>query len=374
MIEHAKRILLVVTTALMVPLVLFGVAAPAQAAPSGVFSVFADCPLVAFRALGVPPGHSLCGFHQISSGELVIGSMDVPISQTIILQGGFIYTGNPENEREFFGYPPENGETMSKTEQSVPGGLSGLVDCEEINGDGYRERFERYACRAPSFDGRTNGVTATLENMATVENPTIYDERAVGEESGTGVRLPIRVHLKNPLLGNSCYIGSEADPIELELTTGTTSPLPPNKPIVGATGTPKTLRESGPGMLLRMLQVTGNSLVDNTFSVPTAEGCGESFSSIIDPLLDGKLKLPSPDGYNTAILTGTVYVASVEEVEINEKDQTEAEAKKQQEEAEAKKKQEEAEAKRKQEEAERRHWGHWPHWRYWQAPRSHHQR
>ena len=102
-----------------------------------------------------------------------------------------------------------------------------------------------------------------------------------------------------------------------------------------------------------MLRTTGNSLVDNTFSAPAAEGCGESFSSIIDPLLDGKLKLPSPDGYNTAILNGTVYVASVEEVEANEKLQ---------EETEAKKKQEEAEARKKQEEAEGRHRGHWPHW------------
>ena len=128
---------------------------------------------------------------------------------------------------------------MSKTEQNVPGGLSGLVDCEEIKGDGYRERFERYACRALSFYGRTSGVTATLENVATVENPTIYNERATAVRNWEpAVRLPIRVHLKNPLLGNSCYIGSESNPIELELTTGTTSPLPPNKPIEGETGEP----------------------------------------------------------------------------------------------------------------------------------------
>ncbi len=331
MFKHAKRMICVAAMALIVPLASLGEASSAMAAPGGVFSVFADCPLVAFRALGVPPGRSLCGYHQMMSGELVLGSMDVPIDRTITLQGGFIPT-TPTTEVEFFGYPPENGEIMSKTEQNVPGGLSGLLDCEEIKGNGYRERFERYACRALSFYGGTSGVTATLENVATVENPTIYNEHATAVRMGTSVRLPIRVHLKNPLLGNSCYIGSESNPIELELTTGTTSPLPPNKPIEGEIGSNETLEENG----LLMLRTPDNSLADNTFSVPAAEGCGESFSSIIDPLLDSKLKLPSPDGYNTAILTGTAYIASVEEVEANERIQEEAEAKKKQEEAEAK--------------------------------------
>ena len=369
MTDYVKRIMLMVAMALVVPLGSLGGASSAQATPGGVFAVFADCPLAAIRALGVPPGRALCGFHQITSGELVIGGMDVPIDRTITLQGGFIPT-NPETEIEFFGYPPENGESLSKTELNVPGGLPGLIDCREIQGMGFWEKFERGECVVLSFYGRTAGVTATIEAVAGTAHPLVYNERSLAHEEGTALILPIRVHLKNPLLGSGCYIGSESNPIELDLTTGATSPLPPNKSIHGAEGNTETLEEDG----LLTARDVGNSLVDNTFSAPTAEGCGESLASIIDPILDRKIKLPSEDGYNTAVLTGVGQLASAEEVGTSEKIQAETEAKKKQEEAEAKKKQEEAEAKKKQEEAERRHRRHWPHWRYWQAPRSHHQR
>ena len=117
-----------------------------------------------------------------------------------------------------------------------------------------------------------------------------------------------------------------------------------------------------------MICLLESSVVDNSFSVPVAEGCGEDSSSIIDPILDGKLKLPSEDGHNHR-LHGTEEVATAEAVEVSEKTQEEAEAKKKQEEAEAKKKQEEIEAKKKH------WWGHWPHWQpadsdhsRWQKP------
>ncbi len=358
MTKYAKRITLIVAMVLMVPSASLGVASPALAAPSGIFSIFADCPLAAIRASGALPGHAECAFHQVTSGEVAIGSMKVPINQTITLQGGFVPTGNPANEAEYFDYPAEGGESISKTELEVPGGLPSLIDCREIKGWGFRERVERDRCRAFSFNGRTTGVTATAEIVANAENPSIYNEFALVREEGTAIIFPIRVHLKNQFLGSSCYIGSESSPLQLHLTTGATSPPEGFKSIHGALGETNTLGEDGH----EMISVTGDSLVDNTFSAPGVEGCGESFSPIIDPILDGKLKLPSPAGYNTVILTGTASLTGYQEVEAIEQEQAEAEAKKKQEEAEMKKKQEEAEAKKKQEEAERRHWGHWPHW------------
>jgi len=359
MTKYAKHLVLVVVLTLMAPLASLGTASPALAAPSGIFSVFADCPLVAFRALGLPPDRLECAFHQVTSGEVVIGSMKVPIDQTVTLQGGFVPTGNPENGDEYFDYPAEGGESISKTELEVPGGLTGLIDCREIGGWGLRERVERDTCQALSFNARTAEVTATMEGVANTSNPVIYNERALATEEGTAITFPVRVHLKNPLLGSSCYIGSESSPLQLQLTTGATSPPEGFESIHGARGKLETPEEDGHEFLL----VTGDSLVDNTFSAPVVEGCGEAFSSIIDPILDGKLKLPSGAGHNTAILTGTAYLAGSEEVEAVEQIQAEAEAQKKQEEAETKK-QEEAEAKKKQEEmeAKRKHWwGHWPH-------------
>jgi len=43
----------------------------------------------------------------------------------------------------------------------------------------------------------------------------------------------LEVRLENPFLGNSCYIGSNAHPVVIEFTSGTTSPPAPNKPING---------------------------------------------------------------------------------------------------------------------------------------------
>jgi hypothetical protein len=327
-------------------------AATAVAAPGGIFSIFADCPLAAFRTLGVE-AVALCGFRQVTSGELTIGSIDVPIDQTITFQGGFVWTGNPELKREFFAYPAEGGESLSKTELEVPGGLRSVIDCRAIEGKGVQERLERDECRAFSSYGKAGGVTATIESVAGPEDLSIFNEHAFGSETGTALTLPIRVHLKNPFLGDSCYVGSETNPLQLNLTTGTTSPPAGVASIHGALGNLETQEEGE----LSTLRISGNSLVDNTFTAPGVEGCGETASSILDPIVDSKIGLPSQAGHNAIVLTGTADAAAAETVETNEKLQAETEAKKQQEEAEAKKKREEAEHERRHGRGHHRHRG-----------------
>jgi hypothetical protein len=303
---------LVATLALLVPLTVLGVASTAQATPKGIFSIFSDCPLESFKLLGVPPGAAQCQFGQTTSGEFVIGTSKVPINQTVTLQGGAIPKG--ESEVEYFLIPGANGESLSKTALNVPGGLTGLINCEEIKGFGLFEILERGTCKA-IFENGLTGVTATTEPVANTKNPAIFNEFRLANGVGTAIELPVRVHLKNPLLGEGCYIGSESSPIQLKLTTGKTSPNPPNKSISGSPGTPETLTEKG----WLMLHDANTSLVDNSFSVPVAEGCGGFFSFLIDPILDSKLKLPSANGNNTAILNGSLNAATAEAVEASEK-------------------------------------------------------
>jgi hypothetical protein len=308
--RYVKRLTLILTASAI--LASLGVASPALATPKGIFAKFADCPLATFKALGVPPGVAQCQFVETTGGEVAIGSTKVPINQTITLQGGAI--PNTPSEIEYFLIPGADGATFSKTELNVPGGLLDFVNCEEITGSGIFEKLERAACKA-IFENKTTGVTATTESVANTKNPAILNEFNLNEEVGTAIHLPVRVHLKNPLLGNSCYIGSEAHPINLELTTGKTSPKPPNTSIHGKLGIAETLEEKG----VLALRIKNNSLVDNSFSAPVAEGCGEFFSFIIDPIVDSKLKLPSEDGHNTAILNGTLNAATAEAVEASEK-------------------------------------------------------
>jgi len=309
--RSAKRLLLIATASAL--LASLGVASSAMATPKGIFKIFSDCPLSTFKALGVSPGEAKCSFNETLSGEVALGSTKVPINQTITLQGGAIPTGNP-NEVEYFLLPGADGATFSKTELNVPGGLLDLVNCEEIKGSGIFEKLERASCKLV-FESGPTAVTATTESVANTKNPAILNEFNLNEEVGTAIHLPVRIHLKNTFLGNSCYIGSEASPINLELTTGKTSPKAPNKSIKGKLGLAETLEEKGQ----LALRIKNNTLVDNNFSVPVAEGCGEFFSFLIDPVVDSKLKLPLAAGNSTAILNGTLNIATAEAVEASEK-------------------------------------------------------
>ena len=323
--RYVTRWPLIAALAVCVATASLGAASPALAAPKGIFARFSNCPLKTFHELGLPPEAALCTFNETTGGELAIGSTKVPINsgvnagKIITLEGGAIPTGNPANEREYFALPGANGQSMSKTELNVPGGLTDLVNCEEIKGSGIWETIERGVCKA-IFENKTTGVTATTEPVANATNPAILNLKALAlQENTAAVTLPVRVHLKNPLLGNSCYIGSEASPLQLHLTTGATSPKLPNKSINGKRGTLETLEETIAGQELEMLRISENSLVDNAFSVPKAEGCGEFFAFLIDPIVDAKLGLPSEDGNNTAILNGALNTANSEEVERSEK-------------------------------------------------------
>lgn len=297
---------LIVVLALMAPLVGFVFASSAAATPKGVFSVFSDCPTENTEV-------GLCLYGLTTSGEFVLGSSKVPINQTITLQGGAVWTGNPENEREYDLIPPKDGKIFSETALNVPGGLAGLINCEEIKGSGLLEIAARALCKEV-FENGVTGVTAQTEPVNTTGNPIVLNLSNLALEEGVAVKLPVRVHLKNPLLGSSCYIGSSAHPVQLNLTTGTTSPHAPNKPITGKRGEAETL-ERNEQLMLRLFE---NSLVDNAWSAPVAEGCGEAFAFLIDPLIDAKIGLPSAAGHNSAILSGELKSAPVEAVLANE--------------------------------------------------------
>jgi PKD repeat protein len=86
-------------------------------------------------------------------------------------------------------------------------------------------------------------------------------------------------------LGSSCFIG----PLALNVTTGTTSPPPPNTPISGVPYDPA----NGTG-----------TLVNNSFSVPGASGCGPL--GLANGPINDQLGLPSAAGRNTAILEGVL--------------------------------------------------------------------
>jgi hypothetical protein len=147
----------------------------------------------------------------------------------------------------------------------------------------------------PSWLTRVNATTELVGSA----NQIIVSRFNEEAEAGPSLTLPVRVHLENPLLGRECYIGTSTDPIVFALTDGATSPPPPNQPIRGSLGDAEAQDE------FNLIKVAGHVQVDNAFSAPAATGCGYGpFSTVLDSLLDNKIGLPSPAGYNTIIHSG----------------------------------------------------------------------
>jgi hypothetical protein len=260
--------------------------------PTGEWAKFAECPLN-------NPAVSSCLYSESNGGFFQIGKKTVPLKNPVILQGGFVGTGE---EAVFVG--AENGETLSKTPQTVPGGLLG------VEAPLWWPKFLRDLFNETINKGFT-GVTATVELAAPASSVKISPLNLI-LESGDALVLPVKIKLSNPFLGSNCYIGSNSKPVTINFTTGETSPPAPNKPIHGSAGTLE-FNEDG-----SIITLTGGSLVNNSFAAPKASGCGGLFSFLIDPFVDSLVGLPSPAGTNTAILEGVLQVAEASSVKASE--------------------------------------------------------
>ena len=287
MTENSKRLASMrrsaVVMAMMFALVLVALSAAssASAAPKGEFAAFAECPTS-------NPELTACLVARAESGSITFGNTTVPIVNTQTLQGGFI--NEETGEMKFVG--AQNGNTLTKTPQKVPGGLLG-IKCNEISNGALRKACELV------FENKLTGVYATIE-LAAPASDIYLNEGNLEAEMGTALTLPVKVKLENPLLGSECYIGSNASPIVVPLTTGTSGSL---KGKLGTVGS----RAEG-----QILVISNNTLVNNTIAVPGVTGCGGVFAPILDKVIDAKLAIPAAAPTNKVILNGTLEQTSAE--------------------------------------------------------------
>lgn len=254
--KHFARLLALVAAAVAAVAML----APAAQAktPAPGYERFAGCPSPEENSKVTGCLQSL-----VSGGHFDMGNREVPITNPITLTGGV------ENGLEGFSYNSLGG--LSKTKEKVPGGVIGLT-----------------------------GLTWLLEFLGS-EALTLY---AVAELAGTPqlgfstLSLPLKFHLINGVLGNHCYVGSNSEPVNLNLTTGTTSPPPPNEPISGSgpefSSNPET----------QVITVKG-TYVDNSFSAPGANGCVLTLFGFIPISINGLVNstsgLPAAAGTNETV-------------------------------------------------------------------------
>lgn len=286
-----KLLIAAALTAMM--LVPASLASAASHSPTGEFAQFAECPL-SNETL------EACTFSESGGGFFQVGKKTVPLVNPVILQGGF--TEQPGGELHFFA--AENGETLVKTPQPVPGGLLG------IEAPKWWPQFLQDLFNEHINQGLT-GVTATVELAAPATQIKLSLINLL-TETGTAISLPVKIKLSNPFLGNNCYIGSNSSPVVIDFTSGTTSPPPPNEPISGDAGE-FSVNETG-----TLITLSGGALVNNSFAAPGAKGCGGLLSFLIDPFVNSIVGLPSPAGTNAAVLEGKIQSAEPNAVRASE--------------------------------------------------------
>ncbi len=242
-----------------------GVAAAKSKGLPASLAKFAHCPVNA-------PGVATCLYSSTTSTTFDIGSTTVTSSSPTTLSLGLSYI----SDQAVAVLPTDGTQALQSPAIPLPGGLTGIS----------------------GLDGGDLAVTVTpqLVGLPTVDLGNLLNA------SAPGLTLPLDVLVSTPtgLLGPDCTIGDAADPITLNLTTGTTNPPSPNTPITGAPG---TLSSTPKGLIT----ITDMTLVDNSFAVPGTDNCGTD--GILDPVLDLDKSLPSAAGSNTAILSGSSYTA-----------------------------------------------------------------
>jgi hypothetical protein len=267
--------------------------------PTGEYAQFNDCPMST-------PELVFCFYSVQDKGAFTIGKKTVTVEKPQVLQGGL---DKPTSSEELEGFFPfrgaEDGNTLVKTPQVVPGGLLGVTAPSwwpQILKDLFNE----------TINNGFTGVTATVE-LAAPATAIKTNLVSLLTGSGTALQLPTKIKLNNSFLGSNCYIGSSSNPVLFKFTTGTTAPPAPNKPISGKPATPE-FNPAG-----NLLTLSGSKLVDNSFAAPGANGCGGIlFSWAVDPLVNSIIGLPAPAGTNSAFLEGKIQIAAPSVVKASE--------------------------------------------------------
>lgn len=276
--------------------------APPAPTLSGDWAPFNRCPVDNPTMLAADGVNEIaaCMAMQSPSGAIKIGNLSLATGESSS-QFGLILK-NEESEQTYKLVVPPGGATQM-TPLEIPDGLAAMICpvapwelpslCGSHHGHGY-----------PA--SQLADITATVEQAGELSNFTLF---SMFETGVPFITEPVRIHLQNALLGPRCYIGSEGEPIVLQLerlTPFTTLYLETFE----ADGTPLT---EGEGPMLR-LGAGGGNVGDQSFAVPGVNGCGPRGS--LDGVIDEAAGLPSPAGSNSLVLDEVAgYVLAVSEPE-----------------------------------------------------------
>ncbi|MEU8675159.1 hypothetical protein [Streptomyces sp. NPDC048560] len=246
---------------------------------NGHWAPFNRCPVDAPAMLAADGVNTIatCISSSSATGSIKLGSSLVPTTRTD-LQLGVIQRSDGTTTL----VAPAEGALVADS-AAIPGGLLGLMCPSGIP-------LVSSICRQLT-DVSLNKVTATIEPAGA---PRDFNMAAAFSVDEPILTIPVRIHLKNPFLGDNCYIGSTSNPILLKPRNGTAPSLSLQQ--FDGDGTPSDTGEMG------RYTFSGADQADTTYAVPGASGCG---AGLLNWAVNLKTGLPSASGSNNVKLNDT---------------------------------------------------------------------
>jgi hypothetical protein len=231
---------------------------------------------------------ALCVAVSSPSGEIKIGGLALPTGENNT-QFGLVGENHEESETTYKLVSPRGG-AGSVAPIEIPNGLPALV-CPGASHELW------WLCgrhRGLHADSRLTDITATVQQAGELSNFNLIGALSVGAPI---VSMPAKIHLENVLLGPGCYIGSDNEPIVLQLENLTSFT---STAFETFEGDGNTVTEGGALIRIGLLGATDG---DESFAVPGVSGCG--FRGTLDDVIDHNAGLPSPAGDNALVLNET---------------------------------------------------------------------
>jgi len=274
---------------------------PGYPPPKGIYKPFTNCPIAVDNALmneSVGGDAVVCSAGLAANGTLTLGNITTPVVQPVNVQfGGW----DPQNAafggdnsggiEQFAGGilpPPAGVSAMLVTKPDlIPESLTTALGCATAT-----DPAIQHICQvAQARGGRFNQVTALAQSAGQLTNFGVFSWTQ-----------RVKFQLINPLLGGSCSIGSDNNPVVVnpQLSLGPGGQFL-EFPDPNPTAHPSTV----------VLELQGAVATDNTLSAPGVTGCGPGGAAniAVDQALDASSGLPAASGANTLTLNGNFFLA-----------------------------------------------------------------
>lgn len=245
---------------------------------------------------GITSGGSKGGFFQF-------GKVKVPLNKPITLHGGYNERGNiepvetEEEEEQIIVFPATHGgQTLEAPELKVTGGISLLNKTVQMNQGWPAALVESWKEAKKNHEGNVYAKIELAGNEL-FEVPDGLSTTNLVLEKGTAFRLPLKVKITSPWLeklgSGPCYIGTDAHPVHINLTSGG----------AGSAGTEELAADHN-SIILRNSRLVDLGWTIEPESAPT--GCGGMYESYIDNSLSQILEI-GPNKTGIVVLQGTLY-------------------------------------------------------------------